>query len=507
MNKGPEHVLILAPTGRDAALAEQVLGRAGLRARRCRDAVDLRDGIRNGAGAALIAEEGLGSGGSEVLRKTLGQQERWSDLPVFVLTTGRPTSPPELAALRSLETRHSLTFLERPVRIMTLVSALRAALENRRRQYEIRDLLASLARGIEQRDLFLAFLGHELRNPLGTIRNWIEVLRVGGHSPDRVRTANAALDRQVQHMTRLVDDLLDLARIHDGTPNVQKKPIELRSIVEQALEMTNAQIEARRHRLTVDLAGGVWVEGDQVRLVQVLNNLLGNAARYTDPGGEIHLELTATDSTATIRVRDNGRGLTADVLPRIFDLFMRGDRTGDGLGIGLTLSRRVAELHGGTLSAHSEGKDRGSEFVLELPTVPAPLLADPPATPAPAAADRALRILLVEDQADQGEALRLSLEQGGHEVRLAPDGRTALAIAAGWSPDVALLDIDLPDMDGCELARRLRQDGLQAPLVALSGFGLERDRERTRSAGCATHLTKPVTPAQLAEVFDRLAAG
>jgi CheY-like chemotaxis protein len=264
--------------------------------------------------------------------------------------------------------------------------------------------------------------------------------------------------------------------------------------------MTRALIEGRRHRLTVDLPRQpLGVDGDEVRLVQVVSNLLANASSYTDAGGHIELRLSDEDGIATVRVRDNGRGLSADMLDRVFDMFLRNDRSSSGLGIGLTLARRVALLHGGSLVACSEGEGKGSEFVLRLP------LAEAGPVPAADVGEEGpplhLRVLLVEDQADQGRALALVMEHRGHEVRLADSGHKALAEARTFQPDVVLLDLDLPDMDGCEVARRLRASGARAPLVALSGFGLESDRQRTRAAGCAAHLTKPVTPQQLEQVF------
>jgi CheY-like chemotaxis protein len=300
-------------------------------------------------------------------------------------------------------------------------------------------------------------------------------------------------------MTRLVDDLLDLSRISQGRPRVEKTRLDLRKVAERAVEMTRALIEGRRHRLTIDLPPQpLGVDGDDVRLVQVVSNLLANASSYTDAGGHIELRVSEEDGVATVRVRDNGRGLSADMLDRVFDMFLRNDRSSSGLGIGLTLARRVALLHGGSLVAYSEGEGKGSEFVLRLPLAEAPVAEGDARDEAP---HPHLRVLLVEDQADQGRALALVMEHRGHEVRLADSGHMALAEARSFQPDVVLLDLDLPDMDGCEVARRLRAGGARAPLVALSGFGLESDRQRTQAAGCVAHLTKPVTPQQLEQVF------
>jgi CheY-like chemotaxis protein len=247
------------------------------------------------------------------------------------------------------------------------------------------------------------------------------------------------------------------------------------------------------------------VDGDEVRLVQVAANLLTNAASYTDPGGHIALRLSAADAIAILRIRDDGRGLSREMLDRVFDMFHRNDHSSTGLGIGLTLARRIASLHGGSLIAHSDGEGMGSEFVLRLPLLRDGAAAAPEADAEPAGSP-GLRVLLVEDQADQGRALAMVIEHRGHEVRLADSGQKALAEARAFQPDVVLLDLDLPDMDGCEVARRLRESGARASLVALSGFGLESDRQRTRDAGCAAHLTKPVTPQQLDQVFRTVRA-
>lgn len=504
-----ERVLVLAPAGRDADLARDVLGGVGLEAVACRSMRELCREVERGAGAALLTEEACAPAGELV--ELLERQEPWSDLPLVVLTSNRLSTYPAIEALRRLGTGRSVTFFERPVRRMSLVSALHVALQARRRQYELRDLIARLARDVEQRDEFLALLGHELRNPLGAMRNCVEVLRLGPGAvgPEDADFALTTVDRQVHHMTRLIDDLLDISRVTRGRLRLKVRPLDLRDVLEQSLLDTAELFRQRGVECAFEPpAAELPVSGDEVRLVQVLTNVLGNGARYTPGGGRVSARARLDGPAVELRVRDTGPGLAPEMLERVFEPFERGESAGEGLGVGLTLARRIAEMHGGHLWAESEGPGRGSEFVLRLPLAerrPGGTDAGPPARGAPQAP---CRVLIVEDHRDQARTLRLVVESMGHRVCLAHDGRRALELARAWRPHVVLLDLDLPDVEGCEVARRLRDDArLDCLLVAVTGFGLELDRNRTRRAGCAEHLTKPVTPSQLRSVFQHARGG
>jgi PAS domain S-box-containing protein len=351
-----------------------------------------------------------------------------------------------------------------------------------------------------QKDEFLAMLAHELRNPLAPIMSAIQILhRTGGAGP-QYAWATDVIERQTKHITRLVDDLLDVSRISRGKITLNKQPLELATIVNHAMETSRPLIQAHGHSLSLSLPSeSVWIEGDLIRLAQVVSNLLNNAAKYSEPNRQIWLTATAENGQAVIRVRDAGLGISPEVLPRIFDLFAQADRSLDrakgGLGIGLSLVKQLVGLHGGNVEAKSEGLGKGSEFTVRLP-----LLSDVPAEKAipeqtPDAEQRpARRVLVVDDNADMVEGLSLLLELEGCEVERAADGPTALTIAQRFAPDVVLLDIGLPVMDGYELAQKLRAmpQTRQALLIAVSGYGQDQDRYRCLAAGFNHHFVKPV---------------
>jgi PAS domain S-box-containing protein len=361
------------------------------------------------------------------------------------------------------------------------------------------------------KDEFLAMLSHELRNPLSAVRNAIVSARLDQGRRER------ALDiarRQTEQLARLVDDLLDISRITHGRIVLRNEPLYLTEVIERAVEATRSLIDDRGHTLRVSLPpDDVQVEGDLTRLEQVVVNLLGNSAKYTERGGQIDLVLERDGSAAVLRVRDKGIGIAPDMLGRVFELFaqsQRGlDRSQGGLGIGLTLVRSLVGLHGGTVEARSDGIGRGSEFVVRLPALA------PAAAPLPVArrsADRVdagrARILIVEDNVDAAESLAMLLDLLGHQVRVAHDGLAALELVTKRVPDFMLVDIGLPGMDGYEIARRIRrQPALQhVVLVALTGYGRDEDRVAARAAGFDHHLVKPIEPDALQALFARLRA-
>lgn len=364
-----------------------------------------------------------------------------------------------------------------------------------------------------RKDEFLAMLAHELRNPLTPIRNAAHVLgRLGTREP-RVAWAQQIIGEQVNHLTRLVDDLLDVSRIVRGKATLSMGPVELADVVSQALEMARPQIDAMRHQVEVQLPGQpLHVRGDPVRLAQVLLNLLDNAAKYTPEGGSIRVEARVAGPVVEIRVRDSGIGIPADLLPRVFDLFQQGERTLDrsqgGLGIGLTLVKRLVEMHGGVLEAESAGPGLGSTFTICLPLLPdAPEAEGRVAGEAGAPPAACCRVLVVDDDDAVADSMSVLLELEGHTVRTAASGEAALALARDFRPHLVLLDIGLRGMDGYEVARQLRARqgaGARLRLVAVTGYGHEEARARSRDAGFDQHLVKPVHPealvALLAEV-------
>jgi PAS domain S-box-containing protein len=380
---------------------------------------------------------------------------------------------------------------------------------------ELRHRAEQLAEADRRKDEFLAMLAHELRNPLAPIRHSLSILAPRARDDAELYTTWDVVDRQVEHLTRLVDDLLDVSRITSGKVELQKETTDVADAVKRAAAEARPFIDARRLTLTVSLpADPLRVEADPVRLTQVLNNLLNNAAKYTEPGGVVTIGAERRDGHAVLVVRDTGVGIAPEFLPRVFDLFSQQDsslaRTRGGLGVGLTLVRNLVEMHGGSVEAESDGPGKGSTFVVRLPLVDGSAPAVPRSerigdhAPLPGR-----RVLIVDDNADSAETLAILLRRFGHEVRTAADGASALELARREPPDVALLDIGLPIMDGLELARRMREDlGLtRAYLIALTGYGQEEDRRKSRAAGFDAHLVKPVDLDRLRRILTQPAPG
>jgi CheY-like chemotaxis protein/two-component sensor histidine kinase len=358
-----------------------------------------------------------------------------------------------------------------------------------------------------RKDEFLATLAHELRNPLAPIRNALEVQRLAGDDRPAVERSRQMMERQLRQMVRLVDDLLDVSRITRGKLELQRERVDLAAVVGSALETSRPLIDASKHQISVSLPQRpLTLEADAVRLAQVVSNLLNNAAKYTPEGGRIWLSAEAEAGSAVIRVRDTGLGIPGEMLGRVFDMFMQMDqsleRAQGGLGIGLTLVKRLVEMHGGTVEAHSDGPGKGSELVVRLPLAAGEAETDALARAAGDARKQpppSRRILVVDDNQDSADTLAMLLELHGNEVQVAYDGPEALAAARDFGPEVVFLDIGLPGMDGYEVARQMRAEPLlgKAMLVAQTGWGQEEDKQRALDAGFDHHLTKPVDPAAL----------
>ena len=369
---------------------------------------------------------------------------------------------------------------------------------------------ARLREADRRKDEFLAVLGHELRNPLAPILTAVELMKRRGDVPSS--NERAVIERQARHLVRLVDDLLDVSRIARGKVELRRERIELSHIVERAVETAAPLFEQRRHRLSVEVAReGLAVEGDETRLVQVVLNLLSNAARYTPVGGRVSVTAAAEGDEVVLRVRDNGVGIADDLRSRIFEMFVQGrqglDRQGGGLGLGLALVRGLVEMHGGSVVARSDGEGRGSEFEVRLPSAErAPRSTGHRPDDRVASVERAVntrRVLIVDDNLDGGELLGEVLASEGHDVRVADGPIAALALVADFRPEVAILDIGLPVMDGYALCAELRAAlGAPAPFfIALTGYGGERDRARSAEGGFAVHLVKPVDMQHLLDLI------
>ncbi|AWL06673.1 hybrid sensor histidine kinase/response regulator [Massilia oculi] len=363
-----------------------------------------------------------------------------------------------------------------------------------------------------QKDQFLAMLAHELRNPLAPITTAAQLLQRGQMDAPGIQRASDIIARQAQHMTSLVNDLLDVSRVTRGLVTITKDALDVREVVHEAVEQVRPLIDARRHELHCEIASGTLrVEGDRTRLIQVVSNILNNAAKYTAPGGCIVLSARIESGSVRVAVRDNGQGLDPPILPYIFDLFIQAERTPDrsqgGLGLGLALVKSLAVLHGGRVEAHSDGLGKGSEFVVYLPCLAEAPEASMPQLDMQSRGTSGLKVLVVDDNVDAAQMLATLLEMNGYEVAIEYDGQGALASAVRAPPDVALLDIGLPDIDGHELARRLRAmpETTQAMLVALTGYGQAEDRQRAHNAGFDHHMAKPADLAKLLELLAGVA--
>jgi CheY-like chemotaxis protein len=374
---------------------------------------------------------------------------------------------------------------------------------------ELRQLASDLSETDRRKTEFLAMLAHELRNPLAPIRNALEIMRLtGANGP-----AAEMMERQVGQLVRLVDDLLDVSRISRGKIELRTGRIELASSVNHAVEAARPSCESGGVELKATLPKQpIYLNGDPARLSQIIGNLLNNACKFTDRGGRIDLDVERTNGHAVISVRDTGIGIAESQIPYVFDMFVQADtsleRASGGLGIGLTLVKNLVELHHGAVEVHSEGLGRGSEFIVRLPLLDEPLLTESNHEPA---ADRAVtglkrRVLVVDDNVDSAESLAMLMKISGHEVEMAHDGLEAVDLSLAFRPDVILLDIGLPKLNGYEVARKIReqQAGKDIVLIALTGWGQEEDRRKSKESGFNAHIVKPVDFPELTKLLDSL---
>jgi signal transduction histidine kinase/ActR/RegA family two-component response regulator len=506
----PEHVpdsllaAVLAPLGRDAALATGCLTAAGVEAQAFDDFEALYQRIEAGVGAVLLTEEALTLKDVEALTLLIQAQPPWSDLPIIFFSSGLRRLP--LRSAVRLQAEGNVTFVDRPVRRRTLVASVRSALRARQRQYEAR-------KAIEAREQFLAMLGHELRNPLAAIRLATELLgRRQGDDPALARYTGS-VERQTLHLHRLVDDLLDVARVTSGKVSLKRERVELAGLVRRSVETHRGTADLRGLTLSFTHdAGDTMVDGDIVRLEQVVTNLITNAIKYTERGGRIQVHVGREAGAALVTVRDTGIGIPPEHLRSIFDMFAQVptsiDRSSGGIGLGLTLVRTLVELQGGSVSAASEGPGRGSAFTVMLPLV---------ASSAPSAFAQGAgagsestspgpeHVVVIEDNVEVREMLAELLAMDGYVVEQAADGPEGLTRILSSHPDVALVDIGLPGLDGYEVARRARDAlGDSLLLVAMTGYGQAEDRDRASAAGFDTHLTKPVSVEEIEAVLARV---
>ena len=492
-------ILIYAPAGQDAALAGTVLAGSAIASHACRSADELAEQLALGAGGVLTVDEALHAGVYSVLDAYARQQPDWSDLPIMLLTHAGLDSLPLRQAIATLG---NLTLLERPVHILTLITSAHAMLRARRRQYQVRETQ-------RRKDEFLASLGHELRNPLAPIKSSVALLKHLFPASEQVGKVSDVIERQVTHLTRLVDDLLDVARITSGKVLLQRKDFELQQVLEHVTELCQPAASSRHIRITRDLPPhAVTLHADYARVVQIFANIVSNAVKFTPDGGHIHITAHQAQGQLQVVIEDNGIGIEPDAIARIFSMFEQGRTVAgemtSGLGIGLSLARRFAEMHGGSIEACSDGPGRGSRFIVTLPASAGDTPATTPHTmgsDTPADAHQPVQVLVVDDNRDAADTLQSLFQLEGYAAKVAYGGAQALAaVDIAW-PQLVVMDLGMPDMDGYEAARQIRQraQGRDVLLIALTGWGQGEARARTEQAGFDHHLTKPVD-------FDAIAA-
>jgi signal transduction histidine kinase/ActR/RegA family two-component response regulator len=491
-----ERVLLLAPRGRDADLTRQLLEHQGLSADACASGHALLEAMAAGAGCAIVTEEALLEGLERELARVLREQPPWSDFPLVILSGAGNSRRLQQIVLEL----GNVTLLERPIKPQTLVAAVHAALRARRRQYEARA-------AIQQRDQFLAMLGHELRTPLGSIVLATELARSG---LDRAKL-DARLEtiaRQSGLLARLVDDLLDVARVTMGKIQLRRDAVNVDAAIRSCVNALTERARGRSILLVTGAEGGAVIEGDMVRIEQVINNLVSNAIKYSPTGRSVFVSSAIVDGSCEIRVRDEGIGIAPEMQGRVFDLFAQVDsslqRAEGGLGIGLTLVDRLVRLHGGKVELRSDGVGHGSEFIVKLPLGTAP--ADAAVARSDAHAEK-VKVVLVEDNADLRNLTSDLLGALGCSVELAVDGPDGIDRIVQVKPDLALVDIGLPILDGFSVAREVRKQLGDVPyLVAVTGYGRGQDRQHAADAGFDMFVTKPLGAEKARDLIERARA-
>ena len=494
-----DRVLVWA-ANRDAQLTCAFLTDAGYASQVCRSWEEFSGEVQRGIGAAVIAGEILDESTRGRLAGLLDGQPAWSDLPIIVVVG------PELPGQQdTFAVLGNVSLLPRPLSLDVLRSTVSAALRARRRQYQLRALLHEKEENDRRKDEFLAMLAHELRNPLAPLMTGLQLLRLHP-DPGVVARTHATMERQIGNLARIIDDLLDVSRISRRKIVLKKRVIDARESLRQAAETVRHLSIDKALRVDIDLPDTpLCILADTVRVEQMLTNLLTNAIKYTPPGGIIRISAAAEGDAVAISIRDNGIGIPPEQLEHVFELFAQTHRTLDrsqgGLGIGLTIVRLLAELHGGSVRLFSEGEGKGTEATIRLPA------AAPVAT---ARFDRPRQslngsrtVLVIEDNADVAEMLAIYLEQLGHRVIVATDGHAGLEAALRNHPDVVVCDIGLPGLNGFQIANRLREDASfqSCLLIAVTGYGDVADLKRTREAGFTHHITKPADPTRVAELI------
>ena len=533
-----KRILILAPTGRDGELTARVFRDHSLTAETCPSAEKLCELFRAGAGLIFLTGEALNPTAMQCLVETLEEQPTWSDVPLVILTSGGGETPANVEALATLVEKGNVTLIERPVRVMTLVSAVKSALRARRRQLDVRDHLEAeerskdkLKRAIERaeeanslKDEFLATVSHELRTPLMAVLGWTHLLRSNNLDQQEEQRALETIERNARSQQQLIEDLLDVSRIITGKLRLDIRPLNPTTFIEAAVESVRPAAVAKGIQLEIRSNASVGsISGDAVRLQQVVWNLLSNAIKFTPRGGEVELQLERSSSQLDISVRDKGQGITKEFLPYVFERFRQADmkttRAHGGLGLGLAIVRQLVELHGGTVEVISNGEGKGATFTVKLPVLPVYLNTSTDAQPnlnetntetlIESTDDLAgLKVLVVDDEADTCELLSALLTRCGAEVTVARTAKEAFKLVRTVQPDVVVSDIGMPEEDGYQLMRRIRalpgESGGNVPAVALTAYARGEDRLKALRAGYQMHVAKPIELAELVAIVASL---
>ena len=513
-------VLVFAPIGRDAELTRDFLLRGSIANQICRSMAELCQAFESdGAGALLLTEEALDDPAVTHLTALLERQPSWSDVPVLLFAGGSGADM-TLRTIRSIESLRNVTLFERPIRLAAVLSAIRASLRSRARQYEVRDLLEELREaraGAEAanrlKDEFLATLSHELRTPLNAILGWTSMLTRGQIELDRMPHVFEALDRNAQSQAQLIADVLDVSRIVTGKLQLQLAAVDMCDLVAQATDSVRAAAAVKDIELTIEEGPHCVVRGDAGRLQQVVWNLLSNAIKFTPSGGSIRVTVKREEREVTVSVSDTGAGIPPEFLPFVFDRFRQADQTSTrvhgGLGLALSIVKHLVELHGGTVSAASGGRGQGACFSVRLRAENRVAVDTSPAAAAPAAevSLSGITILMIDDDASTREVVAEALQRSGAQVRVAESAAEGWTALRSRTPDVLIADLAMPVEDGFSFMRRVRNDPHLAdelPAIALSAFADARSEESAREAGFSAFLAKPTRPEALIRLIDRL---
>jgi signal transduction histidine kinase/CheY-like chemotaxis protein len=484
-----QRILIHTPIGKDAYHVCKIFEGANIEYFVCQTSAQVIQELDKGAAVLLMVEEALSGDFLKSITHYLQKQKAWSDLPILLLCK-RGLDSPDLRAI--YQRLGNVTIIERPLQIINLVTTVSSALRARKRQYEMREV-------DRRKDEFLAMLAHELRNPLAPISAASEILKIADLNRERTNRSSEIILRQVNHMTGLIDDLLDMSRVSRGLIEIENEIVNANDIASLAVEQVLPLINAKSHQLSVEpLSDQVYIKGDLKRLTQILTNLLNNAAKYTFDSGRINLKIEFTKHHVSFIVTDTGFGIAPNMLDSIFDMFTQAQRSSDrsqgGLGIGLALVKNLVELHEGSVTAQSAGLGHGSTFTVTLPRIENTHATSSELLKPIAQAPVMQRLLVVDDNVDAADTLSMYLETFGYEVLVENSAKAALERAITGKPDICLLDIGLPDMDGNELAKLIKANPAtkSAILIAITGYGQEQDRKRTFESGFDYHFVKPV---------------